>query len=349
MRLLYALALASLTLPVLAQDASAPSQGAYSVPVTGGVGGYDFRFTPRPGTRCPEWLGKTIAIDFKQTSCPEAVEAILRLGGVSSVIEASVRTPVQLQNSYQNARQGRSNVAALSARKVGLTRSMTVEDALQEVARQAQVDIEFYQLPNRAWRVVISESAPIGANNLYIAGAPQQTLVSGDVAKALQRSQMDAAELNRTGGRGGFGGGGFGGGGGRGGAGPGGGAFGGALGAQGARGGEEPTTIISNTPVVGNGARLPAPGISEKLITVDLRKKSLKECFEAVLKPTGLVYILEGSFPMTPLRTFAFEGLPLDLALDVLCANGVVGWSAELREGKPYIKVGRRYAPPKQP
>lgn len=354
MRLLFALALASLTLTALAQGQPNPGpQDAYALPVTGGVGGYDFRFTPKPGARCPEWLSKTIEVDLKQTPCPAAVETVLRLGGISSMIEASSRVPVQLQAGYGNARQARANVAALNGRKISMTHSTTIEEALQEIARQAQVDIEFYQMPSKLWRVVIAESAPMASNNLYISGTPQQTIISGDVAKALQRAQMDASDLSQNGSRGGFGGGGrggFGGGAGENGGlgGPGGG-FGAnaAPGARRSQAGEEPVTIISNAPI-GNGSnRLPAPGISEKLVTVDLRKKSLKECFEAVLKPTRLDYILEGSFPAGPLRTYAWEGLPLDLALDVLCANGVVGWSAELRNGKPYIKVGKRYAPPK--
>jgi hypothetical protein len=323
MKLFFNLALIGLlSAGALAQT---PQQnGAFSIPLTSNVPGYDFRISPRTTVRCPEWLRKTIALELKDTPSPEAIEDVLKLAEVPTLVDASSRS--RLPGGYVTGRSGRGVPMALYGRQVSLSvKNVTVEDALQEIARQAQVDLEFYSLPQGRWRVVVREAELQSANNLFIAGAPQKAIVSPEIARALEQANNDVSELSRSdasvdtrnGGRGGFG--------------------GGNLAAK-----------RSSLPVVQSLARPPAPGISERLVTLDVRKKSLRECFDAVLKPTGVSYALEGDFPLTPLRTFAFEDVPLDLALDLMVASGRIGWSAELRDGKPHIKIGRRYAPKPQ-
>ncbi len=331
MKYFFSLALIGLSVVAAASSRAQTQQnGAYSVPLTNSIPGYDFRISPRPSVRCPEWLRKTIALELKDAPSPEAIEDVLKLAEVPMLVEPSSRS--RLPGGYVTGRSGKGVPMALYGRQVSLVaRSITVEDALQEIARQAQVDLEFYSLPQGRWRVVVREAELQSANNLFIAGAPQKALVSPDIARALEQASNDANDISlpdastakKSDARGGFGGG-------RGG--------GGAPGALASRG-------WNSLPVVQSLARPPAPGISEKLTTLDIRRKSLRECFDAVLKPTGLSYVLEGDFPLAPLRTFAFEDVPLDLALDLMVASGRIGWSAELRDGKPYIKIGKRYAP----
>jgi hypothetical protein len=322
---LWALAL----LPALATGAlgQAPqSQGAYSVPLAPETPGYDFRITPRAAVRRPEWLQKSVTLELSDAPSLEAVEVVLKLAGVASRVEGMARgTNFATQRTM--AAKAAPGASLRRARLAPAT--LTVEEALQAIARSAQVDLEFYRMTSGAWRVVVREADPVAqSNRLYIGnGVPQQMVVTGDVARALQAADVDAMEINRRG---------SGNGGGRGGGmGPG-------VPVPGANLGG-----VRSLPVVQNLTRLPAPGISEKRVSVELRRRTLRECFDALLKPTGLTYVLEADIPPQVRRTLALEAVPLDLALDVLCASGEVGWSAELREGKPFIKIGRRYALPR--
>ncbi len=330
MKYFFSLALIGLFVVAAASSRAQTQQnGAYSVPLTNSIPGYDFRISPRPSVRCPEWLRKVIALELKDMPSPEAIEDVLKLAEVPMLVEPSSRS--RLPGGYVTGRSGKGVPMALYGRQVSLVaRSITVEDALQEIARQAQVDLEFYNLPQGRWRVVVREAELQSANSIFIAGVPQKAIVSPDIARALEQASNDANDISlpessaamakKSDARAGFGGG----------------------------RSSSPAPMrraLTSLPVVQSLARPPAPGISEKLTTLDIRRKSLRECFDAVLKPTGLSYVLEGDFPLAPLRTFAFEDVPLDLALDLMVASGRIGWSAELRDGKPYIKIGKRYAP----
>lgn len=87
-----------------------------------------------------------------------------------------------------------------------------------------------------------------------------------------------------------------------------------------------------------------SPLLPDTHVKLDVRSADIRDTLKKVLEQAKLDYVLEEDVPEDIKRSFTFENVPVATALDVVCKSAEIGWRAERREKKAFIRIGKKYA-----
>lgn len=91
-----------------------------------------------------------------------------------------------------------------------------------------------------------------------------------------------------------------------------------------------------------------APRLPETRVRLDVRNSDIRNALKDILKQAGVDFALEDDVPENVKRSFTFENVPIETALDVVCKSAEVGWRAE-RVGGPATATASRSTTPGSP